>query len=180
MAEYPVLKLGHPILRKKAQPVAMPVPENIHNLLVIMEEAMKAAGGVGLAAPQIGVSLQVLMYKLPHIDGADGKIYTLINPEITPLSDEQITAAEGCLSVPGLRADVPRHAHIRYRAVQADGAMIEAEASGFHARVIQHEMDHLLGMVYLDRVLNSQTIQFVDAQTTEIDASLQEMAKSLL
>jgi peptide deformylase len=151
-----ILRMGDPRLLRIAQPVkAFDTPE-LHALVADMFETMRAASGAGLAAPQIGVDLQLVIFGFTHNDrypDAPAVPQTvLINPEITPLTDEEELAWEGCLSVPGLRGLVPRHARIRYTGFDPQGERIEREAEGFHARVVQHECDHLVGRLYPTRM----------------------------
>ncbi len=169
MAVRPILKMGHPVLLQVAQPIP---PETIRSreiqdLISDMFETMWAADGVGLAAPQIGVSLQLVIFgfdenpRYPEVDPVPKTI--LINPVIESLSDEQEDGWEGCLSVPGLRGRVPRYTHIRYRGVNEKGEPIDREATGFHARVVQHECDHLLGKLYPMRMTDLTQLGFIDA-----------------
>lgn len=148
--------MGHPILRQVAKEVEQVDSLQIKQLLTDMFDTMQALNGVGIAAPQIGVPLQVVMFEVadnPRYPHAKAIPFTvLINPRITPLSEERTEDFEGCLSVPGLRALIPRYRHIRYQALDPSGAIIEREVSDFHARVVQHECDHLKGILFPDRV----------------------------
>ncbi|HEV7912648.1 MAG TPA: peptide deformylase, partial [Albitalea sp.] len=151
-----ILKMGDPRLLRIAPPVkAFDTPE-LHALIADLFETMRAVSGAGLAAPQIGVDLQLVIFGFRHNDrypDAPAVPETvLINPQITPLTDEEEAGWEGCLSVPGLRGVVPRFARIRYTGFDAAGARIDREADGFHARVVQHECDHLIGKLYPMRV----------------------------
>ena len=146
------LRMGHPVLRQQAAAVtAFDTPE-LHALLLDMHDTMEAASGAGLAAPQIGVSQQVVVFGVranPRYPDAEQVPYTvLINPRIEPLDDQIEQGWEGCLSVPGLRGVVPRHARIRYTGFDAAGQPIDRTVGGFHARVVQHECDHLAGILY--------------------------------
>jgi peptide deformylase len=151
-----ILKMGDPRLLRVAQPVvAFDTPE-LHELIHDMFDTMAAANGAGLAAPQIGVDLQVVIFGFErserYPDAPPVPRTVLLNPVITPLSDELVEGWEGCLSVPGLRGVVPRHARIRYGGFDERGTPIEREAEGFHARVVQHECDHLIGRLYPTRM----------------------------
>lgn len=167
MAIHEILKMGDPRLLRVAQPVsAFDTPE-LHRLVADMEETMAAAHGAGLAAPQIGVDLQVVIFGTgaPNPRYPDAPIVprtVLINPVITPLGDEEEEGWEGCLSVPGLRAVVPRWRRIRYQGHAPDGSRVDREAEGFHARVVQHECDHLLGTLYPMRVRDFSRFGFTD------------------
>lgn len=160
MTALPILKMGNPILHKIATPIDIPVGQEIRELVETMKASMQAAGGVGLAAPQIGFSKQLVIFAVPAMrmkqeDGINAEEIgqtILINPIIEPLSDEKAKGWEGCLSVPGLRGLVPRYTHIRYSGFDLDGNRIDREAKGFHARVVQHECDHLTGNLYLERM----------------------------
>ena len=152
MAIREILRMGHPVLRQQAAAVtAFDTPE-LHALLLDMHDTMEAASGAGLAAPQIGVSQQVVVFGVranPRYPDAEQVPYTvLINPRIEPLDDQIEQGWEGCLSVPGLRGVVPRHARIRYTGFDAAGQPIDRTVGGFHARVVQHECDHLAGILY--------------------------------
>lgn len=153
MTVHAILKMGDPRLMRVARAVAEFDTPALHQLVADMEETMAAANGAGLAAPQIGVDLQLVIFG----SGASNPRYpdapvvprtVLLNPVITPLSAEEEDGWEGCLSVPGLRGVVPRWQRIRYQGVDVQGRPIEREAEGFHARVVQHECDHLQGMLY--------------------------------
>jgi peptide deformylase len=156
----PILKMGDPRLLRVAKPVADPCAPDIAVLVADLFDTMHAANGAGLAAPQIGVDLRVVIFGYrepatpnPRYPDADAVPETiLINPVLTPLGDAIEEDWEGCLSVPGLRGMVPRHARLRYRGFDPDGRLIEREVSGFHARVVQHECDHLDGILYPMRV----------------------------
>ena len=151
-----ILKMGDPRLLAIARPVERFATPELRELVADMFETMHAANGAGLAAPQIGVDLQVVIFGFDHNerypDAPAVPQTVLINPMITPLSDEMEEAWEGCLSVPGLRGVVPRFKRIRYTGVDAEGRPIDREADGFHARVVQHECDHLIGRLYPTRM----------------------------
>ena len=144
-----ILRMGDPRLLDKARPVeAFGTPE-LRALVADMQDTMRAANGAGLAAPQIGVGLRVVIFGFesnPRYPQAEAVPFTiLVNPVLTPLSDELEEGWEGCLSVPGLRGVVPRWTRLRYCGFDVEGGQIECEATGFHARVVQHECDHLDG-----------------------------------
>lgn len=167
MAVRDILKMGDARLLRVAPPVqAFDTPE-LHALVVDLIDTMKAADGAGLAAPQIGVDLAVAIFGFTHNarypDAPEVPFTVLCNPQITPLSDAQEEAWEGCLSVPGLRGVVPRHASIRYTGFDQHGQPIDRTVHGFHARVVQHECDHLIGKLYPMRMLDFTRFGFLDA-----------------
>lgn len=151
-----ILKMGDPALLRPADPVTHFGTPELEALVVDMFDTMAAAGGVGLAAPQIGVGLQVVIFGFEHSerypDAPAVPATILVNPVITPLGEEQDDGWEGCLSVPGLRGVVPRYRRIRYRGRDPAGGVIDRSVDGFHARVVQHECDHLIGTLYPMRV----------------------------
>ena len=151
-----ILKMGDARLLRIAQPVTTFDTPELHALITDLFETMHAANGAGLAAPQIGVDLALVIFGFRHNqrypDAPPVPETVLINPQITALGDAEEEDWEGCLSVPGLRGVVPRLARIRYTGFDASGAPIEREAEGFHARVVQHECDHLIGTLYPMRV----------------------------
>ena len=153
---HPILKMGDPRLLKIARPVERFDAPELHALIADMFQTMASAGGVGLAAPQIGVDLQLVIFGFDNSDrypdAPPVPRTILLNPVIDPLSDEMEDGWEGCLSVPGLRGVVPRHRAIRYRGFDPQGRPIDREAEGFHARVVQHECDHLIGRLYPSRI----------------------------
>ncbi|MBP2297873.1 peptide deformylase [Azospirillum picis] len=154
MAVLPIARMGNPVLRRIADPVADPTDPAVVRLAADMIATMLDAPGVGLAAPQVSESRRIIVFRVPadRSGGEEVANTVLVNPVIEPLSDETVLGWEGCLSIPGLRGLVPRHNRIRYRGFGLDGSRIEREASGFHARVVQHEVDHLDGVLYLDRM----------------------------
>ena len=160
-----VLKMGEPLLRQIAAPVER-FDAQLEALVRDMIDTMRALSGAGLAAPQIGVSLRVVIFEVadnpryPHLSPVPFTV--LINPELTPLGTEQAEGWEGCLSVPGLRGLVPRHTHLRYRGVDLGGQPIDRTVRGFHARVVQHEVDHLDGILYPQRVADLRNFGFED------------------
>jgi peptide deformylase len=161
-----VLKMGDARLLRVAQPVAAFDTPELHALIADMFDTMRALNGAGLAAPQIGVDLRVVIFGFtssPRYPNAEAVPETiLINPELTPLDDELEEGWEGCLSVPGLRGVVPRHRRLRYRGFDALGAPIDRSVDGFHARVVQHECDHLDGILYPMRVRDFTRFGFQD------------------
>jgi len=156
MAVREILKMGDPRLLRVAKPVQQFDTPALHELVTDLFETMVAANGAGLAAPQIGVDLAVVIFGFEHNErypNAPAVPRTvLVNPHIEPLGPDEEEDWEGCLSVPGMRGVVPRWSRIRYRGVDAFGQPIEREAEGFHARVVQHECDHLVGMLYPMRI----------------------------
>ena len=156
MAIREILKMGDPRLLRIAQPVREFGTPELAALVADMFDTMHAANGAGLAAPQIGVDLAVVIFGFSrndrYPDAPPVPETVLLNPQITPLSADEEEGWEGCLSVPGMRGIVPRFARIRYTGVDASGAPIDREADGFHARVVQHECDHLVGKLYPMRI----------------------------
>lgn len=152
MAVRDILKMGDPRLLKVASLVEVFDTPALHALIQDLKDTMAAAQGAGLAAPQIGVDQSVVIFgfgrSLRYPDAPPVPETVLVNPVITPLGDEEETGWEGCLSVPGMRGVVPRFARIRYTGFDPFGQPIEREAEGFHARVVQHECDHLIGKLY--------------------------------
>jgi peptide deformylase len=160
-----IARMGHPVLKRRAAEVADSTSPEIARLVADLCDTLDDAGGVGLAAPQVHVGLRVVVFEVPgaRAEGEEESVprTVLINPEIEPLGDEIAVDWEACLSVPGLRGAVPRPASIRYRALGPDGTSIEREAAGFHARVVQHECDHLDGILYPQRMTNFSTLHYV-------------------
>ncbi|MCC6201742.1 MAG: peptide deformylase [Gammaproteobacteria bacterium] len=170
MAIRTILKMGDPRLLAIAAPVRrIPSPE-LETLLTDMLDTMAAHDGAGLAAVQIGVPLRVVVFGVScnprYPEAAPVPLTCLINPVITPLGAATEDAWEGCLSVPGLRGLVPRHAAIHYIGYDAAGRLIDRSVTGFHARVVQHECDHLDGILYPRRLRDLRQFGFVDALTT--------------
>ncbi len=160
--------MGHPVLRRRAQEIENPTTPEIHGLIRDMLETMEDADGAGLAAPQVHVPLRLVMFHVPQ-DRAEDEgqerrvpLTVLINPVIEPLTDKTELGWEGCLSVPGLVGAVPRFTRIRYRGVTPDGGAIDRTAEGFHARVVQHECDHLDGILYPQRMTDLSLLMFRD------------------
>jgi len=166
MAVRPVLKMGDPRLLETARPVEDFAAPGLRALLDDMCDTMRALNGAGLAAPQIGIGLQVVMFEVtrnPRYPQAEPVPFTvLVNPVLTPLSDETEEDWEGCLSVPGMRGRVPRFVHLRYQGLDADGNPLDRSVSGFHARVVQHEVDHLHGLLYPMRMKDLRQFGFAD------------------
>lgn len=163
---HPILKMGDARLLRVAKPVETFGTAELHGLIADMFETMAAAGGVGLAAPQIGVDLQLVIFGFEHSDrypdAPPVPRTILLNPTITPLSADKEDGWEGCLSVPGMRGVVPRHTRIFYAGFDPDGTPIGREAEGFHARVVQHEVDHLLGRLYPSRIEDFSKFGFTE------------------
>ena len=166
MAIRDVLKMGDPRLLEPARPVEDFASIELAQLIVDMRDTMRALNGAGLAAPQIGVGLQVVIFEVeanPRYPDAESVPFTvLINPVLTPLSDAMEEGWEGCLSVPGMRGLVPRHTDLRYRGFDAAGQPIDRSVSGFHARVVQHEVDHLHGVLYPMRIRDLRDFGFTE------------------
>lgn len=167
----PILKIarmGHPVLRARAAEVPDPTAAEIRRLAADMLETMEDANGAGLAAPQVHVPLRLVMFHVPaHRTTVDEGapppgVTVLINPAIEALTDETDLGWEGCLSLPGMIGAVPRFKRIRYLGVGLDGTAIDREASGFHARVVQHECDHLDGILYPQRMNDLSLFGFAD------------------
>lgn len=156
MAVRTIRRMGDPLLWARAQEVVDVSALALADLVADMKDTMAAFQGAGLAAPQIGVPLRVVLFGVdanPRYPKASAVPETiLVNPVIEPLDDEREEAWEGCLSVPGMRGLVPRHRRVRYRGFGIDGAVIDREVEGFHARVVQHECDHLDGILYPSRI----------------------------
>lgn len=161
-----VLKMGDPRLLQPARPVeAFAVPE-LRQLVRDMIDTMRHLNGAGLAAPQIGVGLQVVVFEvvrnLRYPDAEDVPLTVLVNPVLSPLSEDMEEGWEGCLSVPGLRGLVPRHARLRYQGFDVEGCTIDRTVGGFHARVVQHEVDHLHGILYPRRIKDLRNFGFTE------------------
>lgn len=168
-----ILKMGDPRLLRVAQKVeAFDTPE-LRELIADMFDTMHAANGAGLAAPQIGVDLQLVIFGFKRNDrypeAPPVPETVLINPVVTPLGDEQADGWEGCLSVPGLRGVVPRFKAIRYTGFDPQGARMDREAGGFHARVVQHECDHLIGRLYPTRMPDLTRFGYTSVLFPELD-----------
>ncbi|RJF95388.1 peptide deformylase [Noviherbaspirillum saxi] len=173
MAIRDILKMGDPRLLRQAEPVTDFGTPELLRLIDDMFDTMRAANGAGLAAPQIGVNLQVVIFgfkqNVRYPEAPPVPETVLINPVITPLSQEIEDGWEGCLSVPGLRGMVPRWLRLHYEGVDQDGKPISRDVEGFHARVVQHECDHLIGMLYPMRIKDFSKFGFVDILFPELD-----------
>ncbi|MBV9697211.1 MAG: peptide deformylase [Gammaproteobacteria bacterium] len=172
MAVRPVLKMGAPLLRAVARPVER-FDTELAALVRDMDDTMRELKGAGLAAPQIGVGQRVVIFELndnpryPHLAAIPYTV--LVNPELTVLGEEQAEGWEGCLSVPGLRGVVPRWERIRYTGFDEHGNAIDREAEGFHARVVQHECDHLIGRLYPTRMRDFTQFGFTSVLFPDMD-----------
>ena len=174
MAILKVARMGHPVLNRTADAVEDPTAPEIQRLIADMVDTMADAPGIGLAAPQVHVPKRLVIFHIPKTraqqeedeNGDEAKeavpMTVLINPEIEALGEERVTGIEGCLSLPGMVGMVLRFRHIRYKALTPDGSVIEREASGYHARVVQHECDHLDGILYPQRMEDLSTLGYTD------------------
>src|SRR5262245_23840221 len=172
MAILKIARMGHPVLRRVADPVVDPTAPDVRRLVRDMLETLEDIGGVGLAAPQVHVSRRVVIFEVPAERAArdanggpppEGVAMTvLVNPVLEPLGEDKALGWEACLSVPGLTGAVPRWTRIRYRGYGLQGERIEREASGFHARVVQHECDHLDGILYPQRMADLSSLAFAE------------------
>src|SRR6478609_2529007 len=164
MAVREVLRMGHPVLREKSKPVEKTGTAELRALISDMKETMAAKNGAGLAAPQIGVSQRVVIFGVeqnPRYPDAEEVPFTvLVNPKLTMLTREVEEGWEGCLSVPGMRGVVPRYTKLRYTGFDEKGNAIDREVEGFHARVVQHECDHLDGILYPQRMTDMSRFGF--------------------
>src|SRR3546814_8189694 len=184
MAILKIARMGHPVLRRRAAPVADPTSPEIRHLVQDMLETMADAGGTGLAAPQVHVPLRLVVFfvagrRAAVEDGvgrADVPLTVLINPEIEPLTGETALGPEACLSVPGLVGQVPRWTRIRYRGLTLEGVPLVREAEGFHARVVQHECDHLDGVLYPQRMTDLSLLAFRSEEHTSELQSLMRIS----
>jgi peptide deformylase len=159
-----VLRMGHPVLRERARPVEKLGTPELRELLQDMKDTMAAKNGAGLAAPQIGVSQRVVIFGVesnPRYPDAEEVPFTvLVNPKIVLLTKDVEEGWEGCLSVPGMRGIVPRYTKLRYTGFDGEGNPIDRIAEGFHARVVQHEYDHLDGILYPQRMTDMSRFGF--------------------
>ncbi|RYF77054.1 MAG: peptide deformylase [Comamonadaceae bacterium] len=176
MALRDILKMGDPRLLRVAQPVDAFDTDELHLLVRDMFETMRAVNGAGLAAPQIGVDRQLVIFGTDAVNPRypDAPVVprtVLLNPVVEALGDEEEEGWEGCLSVPGLRGLVPRHAQVRYRGFDLYGDPVDRTVSGFHARVVQHEVDHLLGKLYPMRMRDFTRFGYTDVLFPGLDAS---------
>lgn len=170
---YPIVKMGDPRLLKVSDPVSEFDTPALHQLIADMFATMQDANGAGLAAPQIGINLQLVIFGFKqnprYPDAPNVPETVLINPVLTPLSDEEDEAWEGCLSVPGMRGLVPRWSRLRYEGFDQFGQKICREVDGFHARVVQHETDHLNGVLYPMRIKDLRQFGFTEVLFPELD-----------
>lgn len=168
MALLKIARMGNPVLRRRAARVEDPQAPWVRRLVDDMIETMADAGGTGLAAPQVHQPWRIVVFFVSgeRLTGMPGDVAqdltVLINPAVELLGGERAFGWEGCLSVPGLRGVVPRHLRIRYRATGLDGETIEREAAGFHARIVQHECDHLDGVLYPQRITDHRLLVFIE------------------
>lgn len=166
MAILKIARMGHPVLLQRATPVEDPTSPEIRRLVADMVETLDDIGGAGLAAPQVHVGKRLVIFRVPadrtsgRADDEAQPLLTLVNPVIEPVGTDLELGWEGCLSVPGLRGAVPRHARIRYRGVTPDGETIDRTVEGLHARVVQHECDHLDGVLYPQRMTDLRFLVF--------------------
>ena len=179
MAVHPIVRLGHPALRTPARPVA---PErlagpDLQGLVDDMFETMAAARGVGLAAPQLGIELQLFVYGVDDPRPEDGiPRRVVVNPMVAPEPGELVQDWEGCLSIPSLRGLVPRHPAVRVRGLDRRGEPLDYRAEGLEARIVQHEYDHLNGVVFLDRMRDLRSLAYEEELGTYLAAARPEGA----
>jgi peptide deformylase len=179
MSVRPIVRLGHPVLRTPAQavdPARLASPE-VQSLIEDMIATMGVANGVGLAAPQVGEGAQIFVYRAagpPEIP-----LHVIVNPMITPQSRELVYDWEGCLSIPDLRGLVPRHPAVRVQGLDREGRPLDYVASSFEARIVQHEFDHLNGVVFLDRMRDLQSLAYLEEwEEYMLDRSRQELEET--
>jgi peptide deformylase len=168
MALLKIAHMGHPVLRARSAEIDDPTAPWVRRLVEDMVETMEDASGTGLAAPQVHMPWRIVVFqvggeRLTDLPGDTAQELTaLINPVIEPVGNEMAYGWEGCLSVPGLRGVVPRHLRVRYRGLGLDGGAIERDVAGFHARVVQHECDHLDGILYPQRMTDHRLLVFLE------------------
>ena len=168
MAILKIARMGHPVLRTRTREVADPTSPEVRSLVRDMIETLAEEDGAGLAGPQVYAGVRVVVFHVPAERAGDVEsdgpqpLTVLVNPEIEPLSPEQALGWEGCLSVPGLMGAVDRYTRIRYRGTTPDGERVDRIATGFHARVVQHECDHLDGILYPMRMTDLSLLGFVE------------------
>ncbi|MEQ8322642.1 MAG: peptide deformylase [Rhodospirillales bacterium] len=168
MAVLKIARMGHPALMGIASPVSDPLDPEIRRLAADMIDTMRDAPGIGLAAPQVHVAKRMVIYMVPEGRSDDGQghpLTVLINPEITVLDETTESGVEGCLSLPGMAGQVARPRHIRVQALDLDGNGLDYEAEGYHARVVQHECDHLDGILYPMRMTDLASFGYVEEMT---------------
>ncbi len=176
MALLKIARMGHPVLLQRAEPVPDPGAPHIRRLVADMIETMLDAPGIGLAGPQVHVPLRLFVFHLPaeRTGGPAVPPGVVINPQIELLGEEQAMRVEGCLSIPGLRAAVPRHVQIRYSGTDCDGQPVGGTVDGLHANVVQHEYDHLDGILYPMRVTDFRSFGFLEEMARYPAAPAQE------
>jgi|TARA_B110000263_G_scaffold249968_1_gene269576 peptide deformylase len=158
-----ISRLGHPILLQKTEPVVNFKTKEIENIIHNMTETMLDAKGIGLAAPQVYINKQIIIFRVPEEEDGDNiKITALINPKITNISEETNNQWEGCLSIPGMLGLVKRFSKIKYEGYDMYGNLISREVEELHARVVQHEYDHLMGILYINRLADKNAYGFVE------------------
>jgi peptide deformylase len=180
MAVLDIARMGAHVLRVPAHPVEDPTAPEIAQLVEDMKDTMEAAGGIGIAAPQVRVPLRVAIFGVPGERTEDGHgmpLTVLVNPDWHPLTDEKNEGYEGCLSVPGMTGLVPRYTHIAYRGYGLDGQLIEREAEGYHARVVQHELDHLAGILYPQRMTDLSTFAYTEVLRRDVDTPAEALVE---
>ena len=156
-----ISRLGHPILLQKSKLVKNIKDNEVKKIVQDMSETMLDANGIGLAAPQVHINKQIIIFRAPEENQEkEIRITALINPKLTKISEETDNQWEGCLSIPGMLGLVKRYSKIRYRGYDMAGKMIECEAEGLHARVVQHEFDHLLGILYTSRLVDKKAFGY--------------------
>ena len=168
MAILKIARMGHPVLRKVARRVDDPTAPWVRRLVEDMVETMEDAGGTGIAAPQVHESHRIVVFRVPserltEMSGdVEQDLTVLVNPVVETVGQDRAFGWEGCLSVPGLRGVVPRHLRVRYKGLGLDGETIERDVEGFHARVVQHECDHLDGILYPQRMTDHRLLVFLE------------------
>ncbi len=167
MAVLKIARMGHPVLLARAEPVADPGAPDIRRLVADMIETMDDAPGIGLAAPQVHLPVRLFVMRLPaeRNGGIELGPIVVINPSFEPIGPETAMRREGCLSIPGLTAVVPRYVRLRYQGVDCDGMLVGGEVDGLHANVVQHEYDHLDGILYPMRIVDFTTFGFNEEQS---------------
>ena len=160
MALLKIARMGHPVLRQIAETVAQPNAAEIRRIADDMVETMLDAPGVGLAAPQVHLPIRLMVFRAPDAEGELTRVVRLINPEIEALEETIELGWEGCLSIPDLRGVVPRYQRIVWRGVTPEGEAVEDQAEGYAARIVQHELDHLNGVLYLDRMTDLRLLTY--------------------
>ena len=163
MAILKISRLGHPILLQKCKPVKNITGEITKKIIIDMSETMLDAKGIGLAAPQVHINKQIIIFRNPDEEKENEiKITTLMNPKLEKIDDKTDNSWEGCLSIPGMLGLVKRFSRIRYEGYDIHGSIIKKEAEGLHARVIHHEYDHLMGVLYINRLAHKNAYGFAD------------------